>query len=114
MEPQDTITIAPSVMLTIARHAAEQVRGIARMGQIPVAAGRLFSGNPMGNGIVLEINGDTVQADIYLLVRPGTNMLEASRAVQQAVKRALEDLVGMKVSTVNVHVEDVDYTTEPA
>ncbi len=114
MEPQDTITIAPSVMLTIAQHATEGVRGVARMGQIPVAAGRLFSGNPMGNGIVLEITGDTVKADLYVLVRPGANMLETSRAVQQAVKRSMEDLVGMQVSTVNVHVEDVDYTTEPA
>lgn len=110
MEPQDTITIAPSVLITIARHAAEQVKGIAGMGQIPVDVGRLLRGNPMGSGIVLEIDDQDVAVDLYLRVNPGVNMRETGEQVQHSVKRSIQDLVGMDVTTVNVHIEDVDYS----
>lgn len=111
MEPQDTITIAPSVLITIARHAAEQVQGVAGMGQIPVDVGRLLRGNPMGSGIVLEIDDQDVKVDLYLRVSPGVNMKETGEKVQQQVKRSIQDLVGMDVTTVNVHIEDVAYST---
>lgn len=112
MEPQDTITIAPSVLLTIARHAAESVKGVAGMGQIPVDVGRLLRGHPMGSGIVLEIEGHDVQVDLYVHVDPGGNMRAIGENVQQAVKRAIQDLVGMDVKAVNVHIEDVDYSAK--
>lgn len=109
MEPQDTITIASNVLITVARHAAEQVEGVSRMGQVPVDVGRLLRGNPMGSGIVLEIDDQEATLDLYLCVRPNVSMRDVSHAVQQAVKRAIHDLVGMDVTAVNVHIEDVDY-----
>jgi uncharacterized alkaline shock family protein YloU len=109
MEPQDTITIAPNVLLTIARHAAEGVDGVSHMGQIPVDVGRLLRGNPMGSGVVLEIDDQKTAVDLYIYVEPNVNMRDVSRAVQHAVKRAIQDLVGMDVTAVNVHIEDVDY-----
>lgn len=109
MEPQDTITIAPSVLLTIAKHAATEVKGVARMGQIPVQVGRLLRGNPMANGVVLEIDDNQVSLDLYLVVKPNVNMRTVSEEVQTAVKRSIEDLVGMDVEKIGVHVEDVDY-----
>src|SRR5690606_22382842 len=111
MEPQDTITIAPSVLITIARHAAEQVPGVAGMGQIPVDVGRLLRGSPMGSGIVLEINDQDVKVDLYLRVKPGVNMKETGEAVQQQVKRSIQELAGMDVTVVNVHIEDVDFSS---
>ena len=81
------------------------------MGQIPVAVGRLLRGHAMGSGVVLDIIERTVAVDLYLVVKPGANMRNVSREVQRAVKRAIVDLVGMDVATVNVHIEDVDYAT---
>lgn len=107
MEPQDTITIAPNVLITITRHAALQVDGVARMGTIPSQVGHLVRGHPMGSGVALEIEGDTVSAELYLIVDPGASMREVSQAVQQSVKRAIEDLIGMTVKAVDIHIEDV-------
>ena len=109
MEPQDTITIAPSVLITIARYAASQVEGVARTGVIPVDVIRVLRGHPMGSGVVLELGDNKVAVDVYLVLKPGVNMREASKAVQQAIKRAIQELVGMEVSAVNTHVEDVDF-----
>ncbi len=109
MEPQDTITIAPSVLITIAAHAATKVRGVARTGNIPVNMGRLLRGNPMGSGVVLQISDQRVTVDIYLVVMPDVSMRDVSHEVQQSVTRSIQELVGMEVDGVNVHVEDVDY-----
>lgn len=110
MEPQDTITIAPSVLIAIAMYAATEVEGIAHMGAIPVDVGRLFRGNPMGSGVVLDIEENSVKVDLYLVVEPGINMRKASQEVQRDVKRSVQELVGMDVTAVNVHIEDVDYS----
>jgi uncharacterized alkaline shock family protein YloU len=109
MQPQDTITIAPSVLITIARHAATQVEGVARMGTIPVNIGRLLRGNPMGSGVVLQIDANRVMADVYLVVKPDTEIRAVSAEAQRSIIRSIQELVGMDVTTVNVHVEDVDY-----
>jgi uncharacterized alkaline shock family protein YloU len=111
MEPQDTITIAPSVLITIAKHAATEVKGISRMGQIPVQVGRLLRGNPMASGVVLDIEDNQVSLDLYLVVNPNVNIRAVSEGVQHAVKRSIEDLVGMDVTRIRVHVEDVDYSS---
>lgn len=108
MEPQDTITVAPNVLLTIVRHATLSVDGVAGMGTIPAQVSHLLRGHPMGMGVVLEIDQDAVRADLYIVVRPGVNMREVSISVQHAVKRSIEDLIGIDVETVNVHIEDVD------
>ncbi len=109
MEPQDTITIAPSVLITIAARAAVQVEGVSRMGTIPVNIGRLLRGNPMGHGVVLQMDEGRVMLDVYLVMKPDTNMREVSRRVQHSITRAIQELVGMDVASVNVHIEDVDY-----
>jgi len=109
MESQDTITIAPSVLITIARHAATQVKGVSRTGTIPVDVVRLLKGHPMGSGVILDLDGTRVKLDLYLLVKPGANIRTVSQEVQEAVTRSIEELVGMEVTGVNVHVEDVDF-----
>lgn len=81
------------------------------MGQIPVQVGRLLRGNPMANGVVLDIDDNQVSLDLYLVVKPNTNMRAVSEDVQHAVKRSIEDLVGMDVTRIGVHVEDVDYSS---
>lgn len=112
MNPQDTITIAPSVLITIASHAATQIEGVARMGSIPVDVGRLLRGHPMGSGVVLEINDDnSVAVDVYLVAKAGVSMREVGREVQHSITRSIQDLVGMHVTGVTVHFEDVEYST---
>jgi uncharacterized alkaline shock family protein YloU len=109
MEPQDTITIAPSVILTTAEHAATQVKGVSGMGTIPPRIDRLFRGQPMANGVVLEIQENEVSVAAYLIVLPDVNVKEVSKEVQRSVKRSIEELVGMDVIRVDVHIEDVNF-----
>jgi len=46
---------------------------------------------------------------LHLILRQDVNIREVSRNVQQNVKRAIHEMVGMDVGQVNIHIEDIDY-----
>lgn len=108
MEPQDTITIAPAVLIMIAQQAALETEGVAHMGTIPVAMDRLLHGKLAADGVALEIDDNHVTVVLHIVVNPGVNMREVGRAVQRNTTRAIQELVGMEVTSVNVHIEDVN------
>jgi len=109
MEPQDTIVIAPGVLITIARYATLEVEGVAHMGAIPTDVLRLFRRAPAAHGVVLDIDDNQVTIELYIVVKPNVSMREVAREVQRAVTRSIKELVGMDVTSVNIHIYDVDY-----
>lgn len=105
-------TIAPEVLLTIARLTTLGVPGVSRMSPTPGGVNRLFR-RGVGEGVRLDIReDDRVYADLYVILQADVNVREVSRQIQQHVSRAITDMVGMTVGRVNVHVEDIDYPME--
>jgi uncharacterized alkaline shock family protein YloU len=43
------------------------------------------------------------------MLKEDVNIREVSRNVQQQVTRAIQEMVGMDVGEVNIHIEDMDY-----
>lgn len=105
-------TIAPEVLLTIARLTTLGVPGVSRMSPTPGGVNRLFR-RGVGEGVRLDIReDDRVYADLYVILQSEVNVREVSRQIQQHVTRAITDMVGMPVGRVNVHIEDIDYPME--
>lgn len=102
------ITVAPGVLLDIVEQAALYSDGVVGMASIPARVDRIFRKVISGDGIELEIRGDSVIIDLYLIVR-AVDLLSLSHRVQQEVIRAMDKLVGLKVDAVNVHIEDIAY-----
>jgi len=98
------ITIAPQVLVTTVRLTALAVPGVARL-IAPPGVGRLLQ----GDGVKIEVVDDKVYAKVYLVTDPGANMLTIGRKVRAEVTRALEDMVGVEVEAVDVHIEDVAF-----
>jgi uncharacterized alkaline shock family protein YloU len=105
---QGKTTIAPDVLVTIARLSTQGVEGVARMSTVPVAVDRLFQRNQT-EGVRIEIKQQAVLVDLYVVVHHTADVREVSRAIQSSVARAIKDMVGMDVLAVNVHVEDVTF-----
>jgi uncharacterized alkaline shock family protein YloU len=99
-------TIAHEVLLTIARLSAVQTAGVARTSPLPGGADRIFK-RGIEDGVGIEVREQAVLVDLYLVLQPGYNLRQVGRAVQAAVRRAIEEMVGMDVLAVNVHVEDI-------
>lgn len=104
-------TIAPDVLVTIARLTTLRVEGVSRMANLPAAVNRLFQPNS-GDGVNIDVKEDVVTLDLYVVLHQDVNMREISRMIQHEVARAISEMVGMQVGRINVHVEDVDYLPE--
>lgn len=105
-------TVAPDVLLTIARLTTLHVEGVSRMGGLPPAVNRLFQ-RGAGDGVSIDIKDDVVTIDLYLILKQDVNIRDVSRNVQHDVARAISEMVGMQPGRVNIHIEDIDYAPEP-
>jgi uncharacterized alkaline shock family protein YloU len=63
-----------------------------------------------GGGVQIAVIDDAVRVDLYIIVEPNANMRTVSQEMQRAVTRAIQDMVGMEVSAVNVHIQDVAFS----
>lgn len=105
-------TVAPDVLTAIARLAALSVPGVGRMAPVSGGVNRLLRRGP-NDGVQIEVRDNTVFADLFLILKPDVNIREVSRNVQQQVARAVQEMVGMEVGHVDIHIEDIDYEEAP-
>jgi len=103
------IEVAPEVLATIAHYATLRLDGVSKMAAIPADAARLFRRATRHHGVLLNIVDDNVTFDIYVIMNPQVNIMETSKRLQAAVSEAIDTMVGIPVTAVNVHVEDVIY-----
>jgi uncharacterized alkaline shock family protein YloU len=109
--PFGTVTIAPDVLSTIVSLTAQDVPGVARLGNVP---GQQRVGTMLGSsaanadGVAVRVVEDTVIADCYIIAKPDLNLLQLGEQVQAAISEALNEMVGMPVRAVNVYVQDVE------
>jgi uncharacterized alkaline shock family protein YloU len=101
-----TVRIARRVLRTVVREAALRVPGVVRLADPPRAWSSLFGQRPEG-GILLRIQEDVVGVDLYLVVEAGLNLVTVGEAVQEAIGAAIEHILGMSVSDINVYIRDV-------
>ena len=105
-------TIAPDVLTTIARLTTLSVDGVSRFCPEPAGVSRLFH-KGLRDGVRIEVQDDSVYADLYVVLNDDVNIRDVSRNIQMKVARAISEMVGMQVGQVNIHIEDIDYPGEP-
>jgi uncharacterized alkaline shock family protein YloU len=108
ISPAGKTTIAPDVLITIARLTALSVHGVDRLAPVPGGVNRLFA-KGIDEGIQLTVEDNTVYADLYVIMQPDVNVRDVGRTIQSKVTRAISEMVGMEVGKVNIHVEDIEY-----
>lgn len=106
-------TVSPEVLITIARLSALSVPGVSRMAPISGGVNRLFK-RGAGDGVRIETQDNTVFVDMFLALKQDVNIREVSRNVQLQVTRAIQEMVGMDVGHVNIHIENIDYEDDEA
>jgi uncharacterized alkaline shock family protein YloU len=103
-------TVAPEVLLKITQLTTLDVPGVCRMSNTPGGVNRLFQGG-QSEGVRIDIRNDVVYMDLYLILEKDRNIRDVSRQVQHNVSRAISEMVGLPVGRINIHVEDIDYST---
>ena len=110
---QGRTTIAPDALITIVKLATLAVPGVARMGSVPGGVNRWLK-RGAAEGVQIQVEENTVTADLHLVVKAGHNVREVSHSVQAEVARAMEEMVGMDVLAVNIVIDDVAFDESPA
>ena len=54
-----------------------------------------------------RVEDDVVYLNLFVVVEPGVNLLDLGREIQHETSRAINDMLGMHVGEVNVHIQDV-------
>lgn len=110
---QGKTTVSPEVLTTIARLSALGVSGVSRLASIPGGVNRLFK-KGTGEGVRIETEENVVFVNLHLVLKQDVNIREVSRNVQQEVSRSIQEMVGMDVGHVNIHIEDINYEDNEA
>jgi uncharacterized alkaline shock family protein YloU len=112
-EEKGKTTVSPDVLITIARLAALSVPGVSRFAPVSGGVNKLIK-RGAGDGVRIETEDNVVFVDLHLVLKQDVNIREVSRNVQQNVARAIQEMVGMDVGHVNIHIEDIDYEENEA
>ena len=113
IDPKDVgeLKISTEAIAVIASTAALQVNGVSALatGRIEDFTERVGMKNP-GKGLRLDIKNNTVSLDVHIIVKFGFRIPDVARAIQKAIKNAIEEMTDMHVLAVNVLVQDVDFS----
>ena len=105
----DGIQIANDVVAVIAGVAVSEVPGVASMSK-GFAGGitEVLSGKKnLSKGIKVDADDKEVKIDVNIIVEYGTRIPDVAFEIQNRVKKSVENMTGLKVLEVNVHVQGV-------
>ena len=106
----DGIQISSDVVAVIAGVAVSEVQGVSGMsGGFAGGITEVLSGKKnLAKGIKVEINEDTARIDVNIIVEYGSRIPDVAFEIQNRVKKSVENMTGLKVEEVNVHVQGVN------
>lgn len=107
------IKISDDVVAVIAGVAVSEVQGVASMaGGFAGGISEVFSGKKnMAKGIKVDVTETTAKIDVNIIVEYGSRIPDVAFEIQNRVKKAVENMTGLKVEEVNVHVQGVNTDT---
>ncbi len=104
------IQISNDVVAVIAGVAVSEVQGVSGMsGGFAGGITEVLSGKKnLAKGIKVEINEETAKIDVNIIVEYGSRIPDVAFEIQNRVKKSVENMTGLKVEEVNVHVQGVN------
>ena len=108
-EGNNGIKIANDVISVIAGVAVSEVPGVASMaGGFAGGITEVLSGKKnLSKGIKVDADEKEVRIDVNIIVEYGSRIPDVAYEIQTRVKKSVENMTGLKVSEVNVHVQGV-------
>ena len=111
LEPGSNIVYSNEVVSIIAGVAASEVEGIAGMVNVP-NGGFMGKNRNVTKGVKVEIGTEEASVDLYVTVEYGKPIQKAAHEVQESVRKAIEEMTGLHVVRVDVHVQGVSFEKE--
>lgn len=107
------VKIADQVVAIIAGLAATEVKGVTSMaGNITNELVSKVGVKNLSKGVKIEVSPEDVKVNLAINIAYGYNIPDISKAVQEKVKSAIENMTGLKVSNVDIRIADVNFDND--
>ena len=100
-----SVSFAPDVLATIAGISLTEVEGIEKSRK-PVTV------KSASRGIKVDVKDKTVNVAVSVVVEYGYPVPEVCREIQEGIKKNIEQMTGMNVKNVDVHVTGLSFAKE--
>ena len=104
------IKISSDVIAVIAGVAVSEVEGVYGMaGGFAGGITEVLKGKKnLAKGIKVDVDENKTKIDVNIIVEYGARIPDVAFEIQNRVKTAVENMTGLKVEEVNVHVQGVN------
>jgi uncharacterized alkaline shock family protein YloU len=103
------VEVSPTAIASLASQAVLECYGVVGMATKDLASGIVEILQPSSHrrGVEIEIEDDSIEIDLYVVIEYGTRISTVARNIQSVVRYTLEKALGVPVGSVNVHVQDL-------
>lgn len=107
------IRISEEVVAQIAGKAASEVTGVAGMsGGIVGGLSEMLGKKNFSKGVKVQVGEKETTIDLYIIVEYGARIPDIAWEIQNKVKTVVENMTGLKVVDINIHVQGLNLPKE--
>lgn len=107
------IKIAEEVVAKIAGIAASEVKGVYGMnGGFVEGISEMLGKKSFSKGVKVQVGEKDATIDLFIIVEYGCRIPDIAWEIQNRVKTSVENMTGLKVLEVNIHVQGVNLPKE--
>jgi uncharacterized alkaline shock family protein YloU len=105
-----TIRVAPAVLIELIELTVRDIDGVLELRSRPRKTRHMaeHEGKTYDDGKVrVAVHGDRIDADIAVALKGGVPIAKVTDAIQVQVGRAVERMLGMTASSVNIYIDTI-------
>ena len=109
------VSIAEEVIASIAGIAASEVEGLGTLkGSVADGLASIFGENRQGKGVTASQRegASTLYVRLKISVKYGYPIHDVAKNVQARVKQEIENMTGLKVNTIDVFVQEIQFANQ--
>lgn len=104
------IEVSPLAVASLASEAVLRCYGVVGMapaGTLRDGLVEILQRDATHRGVEVRLREGSIVVDLYVVIEYGTRISEVAQNIMETVKFSLERALGMPISEVNVHVQDL-------
>ncbi len=98
-----SLKISDEVIASITGIATKEVEGVVDLVSATNIKG-MFKSKPVKSPVLIDINDGVAIIDVFVKIKQGAKVQTVATSIQKRVKDSVQNMTGIAVSKVNVHI----------
>lgn len=107
---EQNVVLSDEVIAKMVAVAASEIEGVCEL--VPNPDIKTILSSKSKRTVYIHRSQNSIVIDMYVKLKSGVNIVSVCNAVQENVKKTIQNMTGNAVSKVNVFVIDIDIPTE--